>query len=125
MPPQQLRQTAATAHPEPTISYQRATMPVNIKQITDAWAQRKSASLVINNTSVTIVSKSYKSLVPVQCLSFLLALTIKCMQIRIVGRVFKKKIDDQHGNFAIEDCTGTINASIWFTTGRHEIDCVT
>jgi hypothetical protein len=46
-------------------------MPVNIKQITDAWAQRKSASLVINNTSVTIVSKSYKSLVPVQCLSFL------------------------------------------------------
>jgi hypothetical protein len=49
---------------------------------------------------------------------------MKCLQVRIVGRVFKKEIDDNHGKFAIEDCTGKINASIWFTTGRHEIDCV-
>jgi hypothetical protein len=58
MHPQQLRQTAATNKPEPTISYNRTTMPVNIKQIADAWAARKSACLVINNTSVTTVSTS-------------------------------------------------------------------
>ncbi|XP_051201655.1 replication protein A 32 kDa subunit B-like [Lolium perenne] len=76
----------------------KTLMPVNTKQIADAWNSRTNEFMVINNTAVS--------------------------SIKVIGQIRGKKTDEYKGTFWIEDCCGAVKASIWFTHGRDELEFV-
>lgn len=80
------------------LNHNRTLMPVTIKQIADAWCGPRKKFIVINNTVIS--------------------------SIKLIGQIKKKNVDTQKGTFSIEDCTGILDASIWFTCGRWELDCI-
>jgi hypothetical protein len=45
-------------------------------------------------------------------------------QLKLVGQIYNKQTDEYKGLFRFVDCTGAIDASIWFTYGSAELDGV-
>jgi hypothetical protein len=125
-------------------------MPVNVKQIEDAWCTRKLNNLVINNTIVASVKHRVSchfaaliSFYPYEYFYFLLNYSFTdrshfflffwsetisssptIVQVKLVGQIYNKQTDEYKRTFRFVDCTGAINASIWFTYGRAELDAV-
>ena len=122
-------------------------MPVNTKQIKDAWMGRTNEYMVINNTAVTTVrcnsfsiskqpteyfttfSENYpashymthKTYISLKLVSWSI---FWFTQVKIIGQMRGMRKDEYKGTFKIEDCCGVLKASIWFTGERDELDCV-
>jgi hypothetical protein len=106
-------------------------MPLNIKQIIDACASSSTSTFVVNNTLTPTVS-TYglvtttilpHAIIPLDHFFFyenklLWVLHYMCLlQVKVIGIVRVTKIEEYRATFDIEDCTGVIKASIWFSNG--------
>jgi hypothetical protein len=104
-----------------SITHEQTLMPVNIKQILDAWRKKKHGFIVINNNITPTVSTTIFFVTNVWTAELN---PTHFFQVKVIGKIKGKQMDEYKGLFKIDDCTGTIDASLWFTSGRTELEII-